>query len=126
MKKVIHLTICLLLTTAISAQSLHSSQHYSTTSNVKSDVALVDISMMEIYPNPVINVLNVEIDISSPIKGTYRLVDISGREIKSGKRTLTTGINGIQINVSDLDFGLYLVMIELEDKIITKRFSIYR
>ncbi|NNF02599.1 MAG: T9SS type A sorting domain-containing protein [Bacteroidia bacterium] len=124
MKRLIYLTLSIVLT-SISAYSFNAPEQLSE-NTINETEAVVSAAPIEFNANPLINVVNIELELSSSITGAYSLVDISGREVQNGQRSLIEGANDFQIDVSDLDLGMYIVMIELEDEVITKRFSIYK
>lgn len=72
------------------------------------------LSSISVYPNPVTNVLNISNSNNIEIKN-ISITDINGRVIKN-QTSLT------QINVSDLNAGVYFVNIESNDGKTTKKF----
>jgi hypothetical protein len=68
-----------------------------------------------IYPNPATNVLNISNSNSLEIKTVY-ITDVNGRMVKNQQGALT------QINVSDLNAGVYFVTIEAAEGKTTKKF----
>ena len=72
-------------------------------------------SNIKIFPNPVINNLNIEIS-ESEIKSA-EITDVTGRVILSA--SLSQGINNI--NVSDLIKGVYILHLQTKDKHFFKR-----
>jgi len=69
----------------------------------------------EIYPNPVTTMLNISNINNVEIKN-ISVTDINGRVVKNEKGSLT------QINVSDLNAGVYFVTIEAAEGNTTKKF----
>ncbi|MFM7895964.1 MAG: T9SS type A sorting domain-containing protein, partial [Flavobacterium sp.] len=69
----------------------------------------------EVYPNPASNVLNISNANNYEIKN-ISVVDINGRVVKNQAGSLT------QINVSDLNAGVYFVTIEAAEGKTTKKF----
>lgn len=74
-----------------------------------------EINNFEIYPNPTSSVLNISNPNNYEINN-ISVVDINGRVIKNQLGTLT------QINVSDLNAGVYFVTIEAAEGKTTKKF----
>jgi len=68
----------------------------------------------KLYPNPVENVLNISVIDNRKID--YRIYDMIGQEVKSGK------LEQNEINVSNLEGGLYIFEINDGQKAITKKF----
>ena len=79
-------------------------------------VSTVDVptEVSRIYPNPVGDVLNVEL--SSYHNVEYRILDIDGRIIK------TAALNKGQIGVSDLKSGIYLMELRYDDRVEVQKF----
>ncbi|HBD27293.1 T9SS type A sorting domain-containing protein [Flavobacterium sp.] len=73
------------------------------------------ISSLEIYPNPTTSVLNISNNNNLDIKN-ISVVDVNGRTVKNQAGSLT------QINVSDLNAGVYFVTIEAAEGKTTKKF----
>ncbi len=73
------------------------------------------ITNIAIYPNPATNVLNISNVNNYEIKN-ISVVDINGRVVKNESGAMT------QINVSDLNSGVYFVTIEAAEGKTTKKF----
>lgn len=86
-------------------------------SDVK-EVVLEDI--MNIYPNPANNILNISTVNSIHKNIAVILFDISGREIAIA--TTTTGL--VRMNTSDIPAGTYIVKITADDKSMTGKIVI--
>ncbi|WP_309640585.1 CotH kinase family protein [Flavobacterium sp.] len=69
-----------------------------------------------VYPNPVSDVINV-VGINTGRIVNYKLYTIDGKQIKAGT------VENAQINLSDLSNGLYLLQLESEGRIETKKIS---
>jgi hypothetical protein len=69
-----------------------------------------------VYPNPVTDVINV-VGINTTSAVTFKLFAIDGKQIKNGK------VENTQINFSDLSKGLYLLQLEADGKVETKKIS---
>lgn len=74
-----------------------------------------DSNSFSIYPNPTSSVLNISNPNSLEIKNIL-VVDINGRIVKNQSDSLS------QINVSDLNAGVYFVTIEAAEGKTTKKF----
>ena len=69
---------------------------------------------LKIFPNPSVGD---QITISSPVKGTFQLIDLKGSILKSGN--LLKGDNSL--DVSALTKGIYIVQVETGDAYLTLR-----
>ncbi|MDR0872057.1 MAG: T9SS type A sorting domain-containing protein [Prevotellaceae bacterium] len=73
---------------------------------------------MSIYPNPTNSILNVELSSSNP--ADIFIVDITGKTLKQIK----TNSKLTQINISDLNDGIYIVSVIQNGEQISKRFIV--
>jgi hypothetical protein len=64
-------------------------------------------SNFAVYPNPASNVLNIDAKNSGSIN-EMQLTDLNGRIVKSVK---TTSVNNAQINIADLNAGVYFLKV---------------
>lgn len=85
------------------------------TNNLEKKIAL------DIFPNPVQEVINLRSD--SQVSGTYDLMlfDQNGRQVKMEKISLPYGENLIPINVGELSTGVYNLMLSDGENQIIKR-----
>jgi hypothetical protein len=67
----------------------------------------------DVYPNPASEVLNVK---STDGSFTYRLLDLTGRQIRTGAAD-----GRAAINVSSLPAGVYMLQLNSESKTITQK-----
>lgn len=77
---------------------------------------------LSVFPNPTNSVLNLAIN--NPLKeGTQiRVYDKIGRELKQLQFSAETAF--LQINVNDLMAGVYMIQIQLDNEMLTKRFMV--
>ena len=80
--------------------------------------------VFRIYPNPVIDDINISFySISKLTNPVLELYDAMGRLVNSKKlNNLVSGANEIQLPFSNLDAGWYLIVVKSQEKIITNRF----
>lgn len=74
-----------------------------------------ELADLKIYPNPVGNQLNMEtsVDLTDRIATVFDI---------SGKRVLNSKLTSNSLNVSKLQSGVYLLQLETEGKVMTKKF----
>jgi Repeat of unknown function (DUF5650)/Secretion system C-terminal sorting domain len=79
-------------------------------------VLLVDDkkNMVLLYPNPVINELNLSVSINKPERVRGRIIDNTGRIIKQQQWNLTSGSTSLTIDVSSLANGIYYLKLKGE------------
>ena len=83
-------------------------------SNTTSDF---DENSIQIYPNPATNEINVSNTRNSGIS-TITIMDVNGRTIK---QNTFNNFSNVQVNIAELSKGVYLMKINLEAGIVTKR-----
>ncbi len=93
---------------------------YSAVRNVRNE-GTVDIT---IYPNPVKDILKVDITSDKTDKANISITDISGKLVYSKNSfDITEGLNNPGINTSDLKAGTYIIKIQLSDDVVVKKFN---
>ena len=79
------------------------------------------------YPNPVNDMLNLEISMLESTHANISVVDMLGREVITlGEVALATGTNRFEINTSNLSNGAYFVKIISNSGITSKKISVNR
>jgi uncharacterized repeat protein (TIGR03803 family) len=79
---------------------------------------------MKVYPNPVDRQLNVEIGAAYSERITWKMIGMSGANMLNGQRTIAAGTNMLQIDVSRLSKGVYLL--ELKGDKLQKRVQFFK
>ncbi len=64
---------------------------------------------LKAYPNPVQDAVTVEVLSPSAGQGTFEVLDVSGRVMKSRKQNLIEGLNEVQFRLGSLPTGIYLI-----------------
>ena len=70
-----------------------------------------DGSVVSIYPNPATDRLNVDVSIDKVAQMEVRLLDMSGRVVKSLMQQTQKGMNNVTLDLSDIASGVYGVQI---------------
>ena len=83
------------------------------------DVAVTDVPFdvetINVYPNPMVNNLQVAIDLKTTTNLTLKLYDVSGKVLLNQKEgRILTGQTTIELRLSDLASGIYLLGIETD------------
>jgi hypothetical protein len=82
-----------------------------------------DNAVTKFFPNPVVNILNVEMDVMEDEVMNYSVMDVSGRLIISGiAKNLEYGRDSIDL--SRLTSGMYLIQFTSEFRTITKKIMV--
>ena len=79
---------------------------------------------MTIFPNPVYRELKAQV-VSNTVKPTiWRIIDNTGRTVRSGNSILSKGVNALSINLGPLAVGTYYLKITGTDMDLNSRFVI--
>jgi len=71
-------------------------------------------SLLTIYPNPVMGEATLAISSDKIQKATYNVYDQGGKLVISNNITLNNGINSLNLPVSDLPAGIYIIKLKTE------------
>jgi len=66
----------------------------------------------KVYPNPCTDFFNMTIQVKEVKKINYQIFDLMGKSIKKNVIQFESGINQIQMEVSDLKAGVYFILME--------------
>lgn len=76
----------------------------------------------QLYPNPVVNELNIELNAAKADNITLQVYNYSGQLVYSGNDKLNTGNNNVKLDASQLSSGVYIVKISGNNVYKTMRF----
>ena len=74
-----------------------------------------------VYPNPVQEMLTVEIVVTDASDHIWNIYDVNGKLVASGKQTLNSGVNYLSIETAHLSTGLYMLNSNVNGAIQTAR-----
>jgi hypothetical protein len=69
------------------------------------------LQLNAIYPNPVKNSLNVSLESPNAGKVQITITDLNGKKMYENTRLITDGNNSLQVNVTTLPSGNYVVKV---------------
>ena len=76
-----------------------------------------------VAPNPVREVLNLNVNLDTAMELSVSVKDLSGKTLKKQtSNSFSAGYNSINLEVSDLDQGFYFIVVENADGIMTQKF----
>lgn len=79
------------------------------------------------YPNPVNDYLKLEFSLDKPEMVSVNVINIVGQTIETiEKQYMSSGLNKIEINTTDLHGGLYMFILEAGSKTYTGKFNVVR
>ncbi len=91
-------------------------------SGVTTDVtATTFLDNLKVFPNPMNDVLNVELELSTASDLTIRLTDVMGRNISTAQIAAAGEHVLLQLNTNDLSAGMYLLSIQAGDEVIARK-----
>ena len=85
--------------------------HFTVTVNTAVQQHQVAGLKMSVYPNPASDYAEVRITTDKDIAATWTIVDLNGRKLQQGNMLLLKGLNETTLDVSTLEAGLYLLLI---------------
>jgi hypothetical protein len=77
------------------------------------------LELTQVYPNPVISNLQMQIGCTKNVSATLKLVDVLGRTTIQQAKELVTGQNNIELNMQTLAAGVYQLIIQTDSKQVT-------
>lgn len=83
-------------------------------------ISITDFSRAKLYPNPVSNKLNVEIDANNNKIKSLEITNLQGQVLLT--ENVNSTIISTALNVSDIESGVYFLNINTENGNVTKRF----
>ncbi len=85
---------------------------------------LKSLTGLTIFPNPSYGHLNVELYCSSSADGRYEVIDLIGRTIISGARYFNANQNQFKLDVTQLESGSYVLLVQIGDAEISQPFVV--
>lgn len=78
------------------------------------------------FPNPASSQLSVAVNADSPTDLIFDVIDLNGRYIVSKSTRINSGSNRINVEVSHLEPGMYILKVNAEGKSVERRFIVNR
>jgi acetyl esterase/lipase len=85
---------------------------------------LTTISDLNIYPNPAQNLLNIAFTSASNLDYTINLLNSLGQRVHSRQLNANIGNNNYSLDICQLKAGLYVLQMQQEGKMISKKFIV--
>ena len=89
-------------------------------------ISEIGISKVTLFPNPANDKVNVQFVADQEGQAGIQLLDLTGKVVRSHAATAGEGENTMGIEIGDLANGLYLVRIELNGTVLTRRLDVVR
>jgi hypothetical protein len=89
------------------------------------EIDIVHNLSFEVYPNPVSDMLTVEMVSDRQSRHIWQMYDMTGKVVMSGEYQVNAGLNYLEIETSSLPEGIYLLHSNVNGKILTERIIKY-
>jgi hypothetical protein len=80
---------------------------------------------LNVYPNPASDVLNIQSDQKDGLLTDARVFDLSGKLMLS-ESNIRLGFAAVQLDVSELRTGSYVLELRSENEVVTRRINIVK
>jgi pimeloyl-ACP methyl ester carboxylesterase len=81
------------------------------------------ISSVSIRPNPVVgSTLTLAVTLQQNSRASIHIVGMDGKLIMQQNASLTPGVNTLNVDVTRVPAGIYLVQVQLDEELVTKKF----
>jgi hypothetical protein len=81
---------------------------------LRNDQAVANLAVANaviVYPNPTSGDLFVDVSSSTVTRATFKVMDMTGKTVKTIQSDLVEGLNKITVNVSDVANGMYMLKV---------------
>ena len=78
------------------------------------------LNSLNVYPNPAVDQLNVQLDLNSNVALIVELSDITGRTVFT-KQNTANGVQNIQIPVQQLAAGMYNLEVTIDGQRLSRK-----
>lgn len=85
----------------------------------------VDLGL-ELYPNPAKNILNINWEVNQTNPTQLAIYNITGQEVKSIDLSTQIGQNTKELNINSLAQGTYILNMQADNQVVTKKFTVVR
>ena len=90
-------------------------------STVVSSMSELNNGYVAVHPNPVKNVLNIDLSAGNAVNVSYDMVNILGQSVESKDLGVLRGTNNLSINTENLSEGVYILTVQMGNEKITER-----
>jgi hypothetical protein len=99
------------------------------TFELEGNVGIEDITSVDfakVFPNPAVDMTNVQFNLTDASNVTVELTNVFGQIVFSDNLGEVNGLQNVEVSTSDLESGIYLVNINVDGNILTKRISVIK
>ena len=95
-------------------------------------ISIVNISVQDfnlnenvsVYPNPVVDLLNVSIDLNNSTNTSIQLLNVIGEVVYNKNLGIVNGTTNEYINVANLNDGMYILRVQNDNGVATKKITV--
>jgi hypothetical protein len=87
------------------------------TSLAKNSVSNNQNNDINVYPNPFVDEVNMEIFVEKETKVIFDIYDVTGNVVLSGSQTISSGYSALNIDAAGLSKGVYMLRAVMNDEI---------
>ena len=91
----------------------------------ENDIFVNKQTELSLYPNPTRDMLNMAFETEEEISTNWKIFDLKGQVVMQQAIVATEGKNVLNLNVSNLSKGLYIVQIPLSNQILSEKLIIH-
>lgn len=78
---------------------------------------------LTVFPNPVSNQINLQIELEKAENAAYFITDLSGRRVQTGRLNLNAGANRMPVSCSSIPKGTYILTLQLNNETLVKKIT---
>jgi hypothetical protein len=87
------------------------------------DIEELGVRALKFYPNPVSDVANLQFELNQGVSARYEVVNLLGQIVQSKNLgQLNTGEQNMEVDLNQLDAGIYFLRLQLNDEMKTVKF----
>ncbi len=79
------------------------------------------VGVLNVYPNPVKNVLQIDLEAKRNQQALFQLTDVAGRMVEQKNVSIAAGKNNSTFDMQQLDAGVYLLHLQFEGTSLTRK-----
>lgn len=86
------------------------------------EITVLDFA--KVFPNPAVDMTNVQFNLNAAANVTVEVINVMGQVVFTNSLGEVNGLQNVEIATSDLEAGIYLININVDGDVITKRVSV--
>ncbi|MFT4601191.1 MAG: hypothetical protein ACI857_001369 [Arenicella sp.] len=84
------------------------------------------VDFAKVFPNPAVDMTNVQFNLTEASDVTVEVMNTFGQIVFSDKLGEVNGLQNVEVATSDLESGIYLININVNGNVLTKRISVIK